>query len=79
MNAIRIRVEVDNAPARAEVARLQLRAEQSEQVREDLEMLLQSGVATFTLVPLPSIRRNEVRYRAELSDHYWYLLEREAV
>jgi hypothetical protein len=37
------------------------------------------GVATFTLVPLPSIRRNEVRYRAELSDHYWYLLEREAV
>jgi hypothetical protein len=74
----KIRVQIDNTDARREIARLRLRAEQSDRVARDLELLRDSGVAPFTLVQLPSVRRNEVRFRSELSDAYWELLEREA-
>lgn len=75
----RIRVEIDNTHGRAERDRLMARSEQCPQLRAELEQLLVSGINPFSLVQLPSVRRNEVRYRSELSEPYWHLLEREAV
>jgi hypothetical protein len=74
----KIRVQIDNSHAVRENARLARRAEQCDRVARDLEVLLDSGVPAYSLVQLPSVRRNEVRFRVELSEPYWQLLEREA-
>lgn len=74
-----MRISIDNSQVRAEMERLRERAEQSYRVRGELALLTQNGVPPFALMQVPSTRRNELRYRAELSDAYWQLLEREAV
>jgi hypothetical protein len=73
----RVTIRIDNAPFEREAAALKRRIAASPRIHDAVLALAEQGVGMVEVIPAPPGAKS-VRLRAQLSQPYWAILEREA-